>query len=99
MRVLATVLAITSFSVGLDFLTLAPLGAAAFRALVREDLGLSAEVLPVVSVLALLSVVGFGVIVEGAPDGLEVENVEVSVLLHFVQQIDAQLVLGVGERA
>ena len=98
-RVLATVLAITSFSVGLDLFALAPLGAAAVRALVRKDLGLSAEVLPVVSVLALLSVVGFGVVIEGAPDGLEVENVEVSVLFHFVQQIDAQLVLRVGERA
>ena len=97
--VLATVFAIASFGVGLDLFAFAPLRAAGVRALIIEDLWLSTEVLPVVGILALLPVMGLGVVIEGAPDGLEMENIEVSVLFHFVQQIDAQLVLRVGKRA
>ena len=49
-------------------------------------------------ILALVSHVALHLVVEGAPDCLEVEHVEVGILLHLVQQVDRQLVLVVGKR-
>mmetsp|Transcript_13602 Transcript_13602/g.21276 ORF Transcript_13602/g.21276 Transcript_13602/m.21276 type:complete len:391 (-) Transcript_13602:2271-3443(-) len=65
---------------------------------VMEDVGLAPEVLPVVSVDALGSVVVV-VLVEGAPLGLEEEQVEVPVFFHVMDQPGLQLFGRVGERA
>ena len=56
-------------------------------------------VLPVVGILALVSHVAPHLVIERAPNRLEVEHVEVTVLLHLVQQVDSQLVFGVGKGA
>ena len=65
-------------------------------AVVREEVGLPSEVLPVVSVDALSLVV---LLVVWTPLGLEVEHVEVSVLLHLVDESHSQLLGAVSERA
>ena len=61
-------------------------------------MGLAAEVLPVVSIHALISHVAFVLVVERTPDCLEMEKVEVCVLLHLVKHIDAKLFFAVGKR-
>lgn len=60
---------------------------------------LAAVVLPVVSILALIALVSLDLVIEWAPDSLEVEHVEVGILLHPVEQISRQLLFIVSERA
>ena len=48
------------------------------------DMGFAAEVLPVVSIHALVPHVALVFVVERTPDCLEMEKVEVCVLLHLV---------------
>ena len=60
---------------------------------------LAPEVLPIVRVFALVALMAPHFVVEGAPDCLEVEHVEVGVLLHAVQQVYREFVLAVGEGA
>mmetsp|Transcript_7054 Transcript_7054/g.5302 ORF Transcript_7054/g.5302 Transcript_7054/m.5302 type:complete len:284 (-) Transcript_7054:950-1801(-) len=79
MRMLASILQFASVCVGRDKIFCFPVGALILA--IVEQMWLSAEVLPVVGVVALGLVV---FLVEGAPFGLEVEHVEVGVLLHEV---------------
>lgn len=72
-----------------------PVGALLF--LVQVDLGFPSVVLPVVGEHAFVSLMF--VLVVGAPDGLEVEHVEVVVSLELVDQLDGDLLLRVGETA
>ena len=53
------------------------------------DMGFAAEVLPVVSIHALISHVAFVLVVERTPDCLEMEKVEICVLRHLVKHINA----------
>ena len=55
------------------------------------DVRLAAEVLPVVSILTLISHVTPHLVVERAPDSLEMKHVEVIVLLHFMKKVNRQL--------
>ena len=48
-------------------------------------------------ILTLVTHVALHLVVEGAPDCLEVEHVEVGVLIHLVQQIDRKFVFVVGK--
>ena len=61
------------------------------------DVRLAAEVLPVVSILTLISHVAPHLVVERAPDSLEVKHVEVIVLLHFMKKVNRQLFFEVSE--
>ena len=54
-------------------------------------MGLASEVLPIVSVHTLLAVVLSGLGVEGAPDCFEMEHVEVIVMFHLVEDVNAEL--------
>ena len=60
---------------------------------------LAPVVLPIVRVFALVALMTPNFVVEGAPDCLEVEHVEVGVLLHAVQQVYGEFVLAVGKGA
>ena len=59
----------------------------------------ASEVLPVVSVLALVTLVVPVFVVEWAPDCFEMEHVEIGISVHLVEHIDAQLILGMCKRA
>lgn len=64
-------------------------------AVIREDIGLSSEILPVVSINTLSLIV---LLVERTPFRLEVEHVKVSILFHLVNQSGFELLGVVGER-
>ena len=55
------------------------------------DVRLAAEVLPVVGILTLITHVAPHLVVERAPDSLEVKHVEVIVLLHFMKKVNREL--------
>ena len=94
----AAILEVAAIAVGLRFLLRAPeLTLLLGRVLV--NVRLPPIVLPVVGILALVSHVAPHLVIEGAPNRLEVEHVEVTVLLHLVEQVDSQLVFGVGKGA
>ena len=57
------------------------------------DMWFAPEVLPVVSVLALVSLVVPVLVVEWAPDCFEMEHVEIGISVHLVEHIDAELIL------
>ena len=61
------------------------------------DVRLAAEVLPVVGVLTFITHMTPHLVVEGAPDSLEVEHVKVIVLLHFMKKVNRQLFFEVSE--
>ena len=61
------------------------------------DVRLAPEVLPVVGVLTFITHMTPHLVVEGAPDSLEVEHVEVIVLLHFMKKVNRQLFFEVSE--
>ena len=64
---------------------------------VLVDVRLAAEVLPVVGVLTFITHVTPHLVVERAPDSLEVEHVEVIVLVHFMKKINRKLFFKVSE--
>ena len=49
---------------------------------------LASVVLPVVRVFALDTLVASNLVVEGAPDSLEVEHIEVVILLHAMEEVN-----------
>lgn len=98
MAVSTSVLQLASVEVSLRLLLRVPELALLF-AFVVEQVRLASEVLPVVCILALVSLVVLALVIEGTPNCLEVEHVEVRVLLHFVQDVNAELVFRVSERA
>ena len=63
------------------------------------DMWFATEVLPVVSVDALIPLMTLILVIERTPDRLEMEKVEVYVPLHLVKHIDAKLFFAVGKRA
>ena len=63
------------------------------------DMRFATVVLPVMCVLTLVTHVAPQLIIKGAPDSLEMKHVEVSILLHLVQKVDAKLVFTVSEGA
>ena len=74
--VYAAVLQVASITVGSCLLLSAP-EAALFPGLILIHVRFTPEVLPVVRVLALIAHVTLLLVVEGAPDGFEMEHVEV----------------------
>ena len=98
MRVLASVLQFAPFPIHLNFSASVPSFAANLTA-VCKDMWFTAEVLPVVGVLASFTEVVLAVVIEWAPNCLEVEHVEVYVFLHQVEHVDAQFFISVGEGA
>ena len=98
MAVSTSVLQLASVDVSLRLLLRVPELALLF-AFVVVQVRLASEVLPVACILALVSLVVLALVIEGTPDCLEVEHVEVRVLLHFVQDVNAELVFRVSERA
>ena len=74
--VYAAVLQVASITIGSCFLLSAP-EAALFPGRILIHVRFTPEVLPVVRVLALISHVTLLLVVEGAPDGFEVEHIEV----------------------
>ena len=52
--------------------------------IIFEDMGLSAKVLPIVSVNALIPQMTFILIIEGTPDSLEMKEVKICVIFHLV---------------
>lgn len=63
------------------------------------EMRLASVVLPIVCVLALVTHVAPQLVIERAPDSLEMEHVEVGILLHLVQKVDAKFVFTVSEGA
>ena len=89
-RMAAPVLHLAALPVELDLLVPVP-ELAWLLGVVLEDMGLASEVLPIVSVHTLLAVVLSGLGVEGAPDCFEMEHVEVIVMFHLVEDVNAEL--------
>jgi len=94
----ASVLQVAAISVRLSLLFLIPETTPLLRRVI-ENVRLTSEVLPVVGVLALVALVSFDFVIERAPNGFEVEHVEVIVVLHVVQQVDRKFIFVVSERA
>lgn len=92
------VLEITAIAVSSSLLFRTP-EAALLSARVLVYVRLSAIVLPVMRVLALITHMASHLVIERAPYRLEVEHVEVIVLIHLVKQVDRELFLVVRERA
>ena len=88
-RIPAPILHLAAFPVELDLLVPVP-ELARLLGVVIEVMGLASEVLPVVRVHTLLTVVFSGLSVERAPDCFEMEHVEVVIMFHFVEDVDAQ---------
>ena len=97
-RELASVFVLAAFPVELDLLVTVPVRAC-LPGVVFVYVRLAAEVLPVVSVLTLLSEVFLGFGVEGAPNCFEMEHVEVIIMFHFVEDVNAELLVGVCKGA
>ena len=87
MAVYATILKVAAVAISFSLLFRAP-ETALFLARVLVKVRLTAVVLPVVRILALIAQMTLHLIVEGAPHSLEVEHVKVIVLVHAVKQID-----------
>lgn len=92
----AAVLKVTPITVGLRLLFSAP-EAALLSGRVLVDVWLASEVLPVVCIFTFVALMTLYLVIEGAPDRLEVKHVEVGVLLHAMEQITRELLLTVGE--
>ena len=61
------------------------------------DVRLAAEVLPIVGILTFITHVAPHLVVERAPDCLEVKHIEVIVLLHFMKKVNRQLFFKVSK--
>ena len=94
---LATVLQLTAIRVDLDLFVFAPSATEAVR--IVKDIRLSAEILPVVSILTFLSLMILAIVIERAPNSLEVENVEIGVLLHFMKEVNSKFFFRVSKGA
>ena len=94
----AAILKITAVTVVFGLLLRAP-KAALLLGRIFVLVWLTPVVLPIVRVFALISHVALDFVVEGAPDRLEVEHVEIRVLLHPMQQIDGEFFLAVRKSA
>lgn len=97
MGMLATVFQLTTIRIDLDLFVFAPSATEAFS--VVKDIWLSAEILPVMSIFTSLSMMILAIIIERAPNSLEVENVEIRVLLHFMKEVDSEFFFRVSEGA
>lgn len=94
----AAILKITAVTVVFSLLLRAPKATLLLRCILVL-VWLTPVVLPIVRVFALVSHVALDFVIEGAPDRLEVEHVEIRVLLHSMQQIDGELVFAVRKSA
>jgi hypothetical protein len=83
----ASVFQVAAVAVRLCLLLCAPEPTLLLRRIVIH-VRLAPVVLPIVSVLTLVPLVAPHFVVERAPDRLEMEHVEVSILLHLVQQVN-----------
>ena len=88
MSMLTTVLQLTAIRIDLNLFAFAPSTTEAVR--IVKDIRLSTEILPVVSIFTFLSMMILAIVIERAPNSLEVENVEISVLLHFMKEVDPE---------
>ena len=70
---------------------------ALFPGRILVDVRLAAEVLPVVCILTFITHVAPNLVVERAPDSLEVKHIEVIVLLHFMKKVNRQLFFKVSK--
>ena len=95
MGMLATVFQLTTIRVDLDLLVFAPPAAEAVR--IVKDIWLSAEILPVMSIFTFLSMMILAIVIERAPNSLEVKHIEVIVLLHFMKKVNRQLFFKVSK--
>lgn len=84
MTAVATVLHLAAIMVRLSILTSLPIRT--LVSIIFKQVGLSAEVLPVVRVHADVSLVLL--VREGTPDGFKMEEIEVGVMLHLVKHIN-----------
>ena len=98
MAILASILQLASIKVSLGLFLGFPEFALIF-AFVIVQARLASEVLPVVCVLTLVALMILVLIIERAPDCLEMEHVEVCILLHFMQEIYVEFFFRVSERA
>ena len=97
MSMLTTVFQLTAIRVDLNLFAFAPSTTEAVR--IVKDIRLSTEILPVVSIFTFLSMMILAIVIERAPNSLEVENVEISVLLHFMEEVDSEFFFRVSEGA
>ena len=97
MGMLATVFQLTAIRIDLDLFVFTPPAAKAIR--IVKDVRLSAEILPVVSIFTFLTMMILAIVIERAPNCLEVENVEIGVLLHFMKEVDSKFFFRVSKGA
>ena len=97
MGMLATVFQLTTIRIDLDLFVFAPSAAEAVR--IVKDIWLSAEILPVMSIFTFLTMMILAIVIERAPNSLEVENVEIRVLLHFMKEVNSEFFFRVSEGA
>ena len=97
MGMLATVFQLTTIRIDLDLFVFTPPATEAVR--IVKDIWLSAEILPVMSIFTFLSMMILAIVIERAPNSLEVENVEIRVLLHFMKEVDSEFFFRVSEGA
>ncbi len=98
MAVNTPVLQVAAITVGFSLLLRGPELTLLLRR-VFIQVRLAPEVLPVVSILTLVTHVTTHLVVKRAPDSFEMEHIKVSILLHLVQQINRKFVLTVSEGA
>lgn len=97
MGMLATVFQLTTIRIDLDLFVFAPSAAEAVR--IVKDIWLSAKILPVMSIFTFLTMMILAIVIERAPNSLEVENVEIRVLLHFMKEVNSEFFFRVSEGA
>ena len=92
MTILASVFQLTPVEIGFSLFFCVP-ELALLSTFILEEMRLAAEVLPVMCIFTLIPLMVLVLIIERAPDCFEVEHVEVGVLIHLVQHVNAQLIL------
>ena len=97
MGMLATIFQLTTIRIDFDLFVFAPPAAEAVR--IVKDIWLSTEILPVMSIFTFLTMMILAIVIERAPNSLEVENVEIRVLLHFMKEVDSEFFFRVSEGA
>ena len=96
MTAITTVFELAAICISFCFISGMPKSALS-SAIIFEDMRFSAKVLPIVSVNTLIPKMTFILIVEGAPDSLEVKHIKVIVLLHFMKKVNRELLFVVSE--
>ena len=77
-------------SIGISFCLISGMPKSALNAsIIFKDMRFSAEVLPIMSILALVSQMTFMLVIERAPDSFEMKEVKVCVVLHLVKHVNA----------